>query len=76
MKRYGTVRELHDAYHSGQITPLAYTESLLAEAESDYYERGTFTAILRERALAEAAASSEHWAQGTPLGLFDGVPLV
>lgn len=76
MKRYRTVRALHEAYRVGETTPLAYTESLLAEAESDHYEWGTFTAILRERALAEAAASSERWAQGTPLGLFDGVPLV
>lgn len=76
MKRYRTVRALHEAYRVGETTPLAYTESLLAEAESDHYERGTFTAILRDRALAEANASSERWAQGTPLGLFDGVPLV
>ena len=76
MRHYSTVRELHDAYRKGEITPLVYTTWLIERAESDEFERGTFTAILKERALSEASASTARYNAGNPIGLFDGVPIV
>lgn len=76
MNVYPSVRALHHAYKKGEITPLAYTQFLLDRIEKEDIARGTFTVILKERALKEAKHSTERWENGQPLGLFDGIPTV
>ena len=74
MKFYSSIRALHQAYQSGEVTPLLYTTWLLEKAKR--MERGVFITLLEDRALREAKESTARWNAGNPLGLFDGVPTV
>ncbi len=76
MNFYPDIRSLHNAYKSGKVTPLKYVSYLLETIESSDIDRGTFTTILKDRALYEAKKSSERWSAGRSLGLFDGIPTV
>ena len=66
--------DLHAAYRSGALTPLAVAEQCLAAAAAG--DPALFTTLTRERALLEAQCSTLRWAQGRALGPLDGIPLV
>ncbi len=66
--------DLHAAYRSGRLTPLAVAEQCLAAAAAG--DPALFTTLMRERALLEAQCSTLRWAQGRALGPLDGIPLV
>lgn len=76
MHLYPSVRALHRAYQEGIVTPTTYTEFLLEKVEDKNIPLGLFTIILKDRALREAAESTERWKEGKQLGLFDGIPIV
>jgi Asp-tRNA(Asn)/Glu-tRNA(Gln) amidotransferase A subunit family amidase len=66
------------AYREGRATPLSVAEAALeAMAQSDAGSRPlrAFRMSLRDDVLAQAAASTERFRAGRPLGLLDGVPM-
>ena len=70
--------DLTRAYGDGTTTPTAVAERVLAAvAESEQGEAPlrVFIAQQAQDVLAQAAASTERWARGEPLGALDGVPV-
>ncbi len=63
---------LSAAYATGAADPVEVFETALKRAASS---EAIFTALLPERGLREAQASSARWRAGQPLSVFDGVPL-
>ena len=76
--RFNSVADYHEAYKSGEITPLQVVETLLplirrdVEKPSKYANAWIQTHV--DEVLAAAKASTERWAAGKPLGVLDGVP--
>ena len=73
-----TARDYREAYRSGAILPLDVAKAFLAALEAS--EKASpplraFIAVDREDLLAQAAASTERWKTGKPLGPLDGVPV-
>ena len=75
---YPGLDDFHAAFRDGRVTPVDVAERFLAQhAASDSGPRPlrAYIAIHRDDVLAEARASAARWRAGTPLGLFDGVPV-
>ena len=75
---FRSVRDLAQAFRSGDTTPLKIARQLLdAIAKGDRGERPlrAFSAIDQAEVLAQATASTERIAAGQSLGVFDGVPI-
>jgi Asp-tRNA(Asn)/Glu-tRNA(Gln) amidotransferase A subunit family amidase len=73
-----SVRDLAQAYRSGDTTPVAVAARLLdAIAERDRGERPlrAFIASDRDQVLAQAGAAAARIAAGQSLGIFDGIPI-
>ncbi|MHB8837833.1 MAG: amidase [Gemmatimonadaceae bacterium] len=76
--RFPTVADYHAAYRRGTLTPLQVASQFLAqweESERDPRPMRAFIAMRRDDILAQATASTERWKSGSPLGVFDGVPV-
>jgi aspartyl-tRNA(Asn)/glutamyl-tRNA(Gln) amidotransferase subunit A len=69
---YGALRQ---KYRSGQLSPVAVTESALEHAARVDESLNAFALIDRERSLTAAAESEQRWRTGTALGPLDGVPI-
>jgi Asp-tRNA(Asn)/Glu-tRNA(Gln) amidotransferase A subunit family amidase len=69
----------HKLYLSGELTPLAVAESLLPLIRRDIEPQGSHsTAFVDSKVdlvLKAAAASTERYKAGKPLGVLDGVPI-
>lgn len=72
----------HDAvdllagYGAGSFTPVDVCEAVLDRIEAvEDQVRATWARTPRELVRAEAEASAERWARGTPTGPLDGVPI-
>lgn len=78
-KRFYSIRDFHDAFKSGATTPTAVAEALLPLIRRDVpnptKHAAAFIAVKPEQVLASAAASTERWRAGKPLGILDGVPI-
>ncbi|KAF2668331.1 amidase signature enzyme [Microthyrium microscopicum] len=76
---YWSIRDYHQAYKSGEITPTQVVNALLPIIRRDVANRSEHsTAFLTTKVdivLAAAEASTKRWAEGKPLGLLDGVPV-
>lgn len=59
-------------FSQGRLTPLALAEACLQAAKKS---ENVFIVLTGQRALAEAAASSERWKAKKPLSALDGVPI-
>ncbi len=73
-----TASDYTQAYENGQSTPLEVAERFLAELarlETLVPPMRLFIAQYPEDLLAQAKASTVRYAQGTPLGPLDGVPI-
>jgi Asp-tRNA(Asn)/Glu-tRNA(Gln) amidotransferase A subunit family amidase len=74
-----SIRDYHEAFKSGKLTPTIVAKALLPLVRRDVPNRSVHsTAFLTtqvEIVLAAAEASTKRWAEGKPLGLLDGVPL-
>ncbi|MES2937732.1 MAG: amidase family protein [Pseudomonadota bacterium] len=70
----GRIEALAQRYRSGDTTPEDVARAQLALAAGND-AHSIFTQLTPELALAQARASTERWARGTPLGPLDGVPL-
>jgi Asp-tRNA(Asn)/Glu-tRNA(Gln) amidotransferase A subunit family amidase len=66
------------AYREGRTTPTEVAERVLEALTQSEAQQPPLRAVIAHRAeeiRAQARASSERWAQGRPLGPFDGVPV-
>ncbi|KAE8380657.1 amidase signature domain-containing protein [Aspergillus bertholletiae] len=77
---YYTSADYHALYKSGELTPLAVAETLMPLIRRDASPPGTHSIAFLdsqvERVRAAAAASTERYKEGKPLGPLDGVPVV
>lgn len=77
--KYLTSLDYHEAYKSGRTTPTAVVEALLPLIRRDVSNPSkhstAFASCKSDIVLAAAAASTERWKGGKPLGALDGVPI-
>jgi hypothetical protein len=77
--RFWSVRDFHEAYKSGRLTPIAVVNNLLPLIRRDVSPRNPHsTAFLSSQVdliTAAAEASTARWAAGKQLGVLDGVPV-
>jgi hypothetical protein len=77
--RFYSIRDYHEAFKSGKITPTDVANTLLPLISRDVTPRSPHsTSFLSTRsalALAAASASTARYKAGTPLGILDGVPI-
>jgi aspartyl-tRNA(Asn)/glutamyl-tRNA(Gln) amidotransferase subunit A len=66
--------ELVDAYRRKDLTPLEVTEAVIRHIDTREPALCALWAYDPEAALAAARASTDRWANGTPIGAVDGVP--
>jgi Asp-tRNA(Asn)/Glu-tRNA(Gln) amidotransferase A subunit family amidase len=73
---FRTIRDYAACYRNGTLTPTAAMKNAL-KAVNDFKRVGLliFSSIDEADVLAQAAASDERFAKGTPLSIFDGVPV-
>jgi aspartyl-tRNA(Asn)/glutamyl-tRNA(Gln) amidotransferase subunit A len=62
------------AYRSGEADPVKVTQCLLERISASAAD-SIFIAVLPERAMREAQASTRRYRKGTPLSPLDGVPI-
>jgi len=76
---FWSVKDYHEAYKSGKLTPTDVVNSLLPLIRRDVANRSDHsTAFLTSRVdlITQAAeASTRRYAEGKPLGVLDGVPV-
>lgn len=77
--RFWSVKDYHEAYSSGRLTPTDVANSLLPLIRRDVKDRSPHsTAFLTsnvDTVLAAAEASTQRWRAGEPLGVLDGIPI-
>ena len=71
----GDIARLRARYVNGELSPVAVAEAHLAKAQAANDRLNAFTALLPQRALAEARASAARYQRGAPRSPIDGVPL-
>ena len=71
---WASAAEIARAVAAGETTALAVTEAALKRIEARNPVLNAFTAVTRERALAQARAIDAARSQGAPLGPLAGVP--
>lgn len=69
-----TATELLALYRSGQASPTEATQAVLQRIERLNPKLNAFCLLAGDEALASAAASTERWRRGAPIGPLDGVP--
>lgn len=73
-----TLHTFTQAYQTGAATVTAVAEKLLAaidKSDQNSPPLRAFIAVNRADVVAQAQASAKRWAEGKPLGPFDGVPV-
>lgn len=76
--RRNTVREFHEAYKEGRVTPVEVAEAVLRMVDVSNCANTPLKAVTSVNppaVRAAARASAERWAAGVPLSVLDGVPL-
>jgi hypothetical protein len=77
--KYYSVADFHEAYKSGKTTPRKVIDVLLPLIRRDVKDKSehamAFLETKVELVIAAADASTRRWAEGTPLGVLDGVPV-
>ena len=77
--RYWSIADYHDAYLSGELTPLAVVEFMLPLIRRDVTPRSdhsvAFVDSNVELILRAAKASTERYKEGKSLGILDGIPI-
>jgi aspartyl-tRNA(Asn)/glutamyl-tRNA(Gln) amidotransferase subunit A len=69
-----SVAQLSVLIQTGAADPVDVAEDIFQGIE-DYPDKAVFTVLLKDRAMAEARASSKRVKQGRSLGLLDGIPI-
>ncbi|MGO1056227.1 amidase [Crossiella sp. CA198] len=70
-----TAVELLDGYRSGDLSPVAVTEAVLARIGAWEPDLQALYAPDPATALAQAKAAEQRWRRGEPQGALDGVPV-
>ncbi|OJF94959.1 amidase [Pararhizobium antarcticum] len=70
----GSVASLSTLLHSGALHPVALADQTF-EKIAGYGDGAIFTALLEDRARAEASAAGVRLKAGRSLGLLDGIPI-
>jgi aspartyl-tRNA(Asn)/glutamyl-tRNA(Gln) amidotransferase subunit A len=70
-----TARQLSDAYHAKELSPVEVTHALLKHIETWERKLNAMYIIDAEGALVQASASESRWREGRPLSPLDGVPI-
>jgi aspartyl-tRNA(Asn)/glutamyl-tRNA(Gln) amidotransferase subunit A len=70
-----TMHGLGEAYRRGDVTPDAVTDAYLARIDALDGKVGAYLTVTRAEARAAAAAATERYRAGRPLGPLDGVPI-
>ncbi|KAK7541214.1 amidase signature domain-containing protein [Phyllosticta citribraziliensis] len=77
--RFYTVYDYHEAYKTGKVTPTRVAEVLLPlirrDVEKPSEHSKAWLDVRPDLILAAAAASTQRYKEGKPLGLLDGVPV-
>jgi hypothetical protein len=77
--RFYSIRDYHEAFKSGKVTPTDVVNTLLPLISRDVTPRSahstSFLYTRSELALKAAAASTARYAAGAPIGILDGVPI-
>ncbi|DAZ97739.1 TPA: hypothetical protein N0F65_009019 [Lagenidium giganteum] len=77
--KYSTIADYTSRYESGELTPLQVARALIKAAdESDKAELPlrAFAERHDDDILAQAKESTARYAQGKPLGVLDGIPVI
>jgi aspartyl-tRNA(Asn)/glutamyl-tRNA(Gln) amidotransferase subunit A len=69
-----SIAQLSSFLQNGKADPVEVTEAIFAGIDA-YADKAVFVSLLRERAAAEAEASSKRFRNGRSLGLLDGIPI-
>ena len=69
-----TATELLVAYESGDLSPVAVTEAVLARIHDLQDAYNAFCIVDDDSAMASARQSEKRWLDGKPQGRLDGVP--
>lgn len=69
-----SVAQLSGLIQTATVDPIEVTEAVIDGIEA-YPDRAVFTAILKDRALEEARASSIRLKEGRSRGMLDGMPI-
>ncbi|KAK1908244.1 hypothetical protein P3342_013564 [Pyrenophora teres f. teres] len=76
--RFYSIKDFHDAYLSGALTPTDVVEHLLPLIRRDVPQRTPYSTAFMDTKVdlvrAAAAASTQRYKLGQPLGVLDGVP--
>ncbi|KAF3898241.1 N-acylethanolamine amidohydrolase [Trichophyton interdigitale] len=76
---YYTSADYRELYKTGKLTPTAVVEALLPAIRRDTSPPGEFSEGFSQSKIdlvrASAEASTQRWANGTPLGPMDGIPV-
>ncbi|WP_108663190.1 amidase family protein [Acuticoccus kandeliae] len=72
---FATIGDLIAAYRARETTPVAVAEAVFARIEAIDCELNAMVRLTRESAMEAAAASAARWANGTPTGALDGIPI-
>ncbi|KIW08661.1 uncharacterized protein PV09_00614 [Verruconis gallopava] len=77
--RFWSVKDYHEAYKNGKITPTDVINTLLPLIRRDVKDKTAhstaFLEVQVKLVLAAALASTERWKAGRPLGVLDGIPI-
>lgn len=77
--RFYSIRDYHEAYKSGKLTPTDVINKLLPLIRRDVSPRSphstSFLSTRVDLVTAAAEASTKRYASGAPLGILDGVPI-
>lgn len=69
-----SIAQLSSLIQTAAVDPIDVTEAVIGGIET-YPDQSIFTAVLKERALGEARASSKRLKEGRSRGMLDGIPL-
>lgn len=76
--RFYSIKDFHDAYSSGTLTPTDVVEHLLPLIRRDVAQRSPYSTAFMDSKVdmvrQAAEASTQRYKQGQPLGILDGVP--
>lgn len=68
------IKEIHKKLVNGEISSVALTQQYFDAIDTKDEEIGAFLTIMKEQALAQAAAVDEKIAKGETIGILEGIP--
>ena len=70
-----TAADLRDAYASGELTPVEVLDATLGKVADVDTQLNAIAYLNADQAREQARASAARWADGSPLGVLDGIPI-